>query len=200
MFNPLSDHDLARLHAKFIVPIVVDHMLRDEEPLDDIAEHAMNEILFELCPDTALLCIAMCARHIATKMSDLPIGRALSAEAEKITDEYGPLWLAHEQNPDNLDDDAIMDLLVHIPEDLEALRDLLEATMAELNEDHCIAAILCDILSLQADHHRDIAELELQSLNLHPQKRVSAKNIDCGGDNIIPFPQHVSGKQHSARH
>src|SRR5688500_4934971 len=99
MLNPLTDHDLARLHAKFVVPIVVDQILKDEEPLDDIAEHAINEILFELCPDTALLCLAMCARHVAEATVNLPISRALANQCDQIIEEYGPLWLAHEQNP-----------------------------------------------------------------------------------------------------
>lgn len=54
-FNSLSAHDLAKLHAKFVVPIVIDQMLCNKEPLDDVAEHAINEIFAELCPDTALL-------------------------------------------------------------------------------------------------------------------------------------------------
>lgn len=190
MLEPLSDHDLARLHAKFVVPMVVDQMLRDEEPLDDVAEHAMNEILFELCPDTALLCIAMCARHIARDTEHLSISKALTLETDQIINEYGPLLIAHEKEPHRLNDDEIKAILIHIPEDFEALRDLLEATMGELEEDHSTAAILCDILSIQADHHRDMAEIELQSLNLRPQNRPQEpeQKSELGGENIIAFP------------
>ena len=188
MFDPISDHDLAKLHAKFVVPIVVDQMLRDEEPLDDVAEHAINEILFDLCPDTALLCLAMCARHIARNTAELKISRALDVQAEQIIDEYGPIWLAHEASPGALDNEEIKELLCFIPEDFEALHDLFEATLGALEEDHCIAAILCDILSLQADHHRDMAELELQQLNLQPQSREIIETAKTHGDNVIAFP------------
>jgi hypothetical protein len=188
MLNPLTDHDLARLHAKFVVPIVVDQILKDEEPLDDIAEHAINEILFELCPDTALLCLAMCARHVAEATANLPISRALANQCDQIIEEYGPLWLAHEQNPQGLDNKTIKELLSFIPEDLEALRDLLDATLAALEEDHCLAAILCDILSFQADHHSGLAEIELQNINVRPQSRPVVELAKKHGDNVIPFP------------
>ncbi|MCB9990227.1 MAG: hypothetical protein H6867_02460 [Rhodospirillales bacterium] len=188
MFNPLSNQDLARLHAKFVVPIVVDHMLHDEEQLDEVAEHAMNEILFDLCPDTALLCIAMCARHVARATDHLLISKSLEAQATQIIEEYGPLWLMHEANPASMDGESIRELLCFIPEDLEALRDLLEATMSELEEDHCVAAILCDILSLQADHHRDMAELELDHLNIPAQSRELVEQAKSYGDNVVAFP------------
>ena len=200
MTEPLSDHDLARLHAKFVVPIVVDQMLRDEEPLDDIAEHAMNEILCEFYPDTALLCLAMCARHIARETAFLPISRALAIQAGQIIDEYGPIWIAHEKNQDSLDDTTIQDLLTYIPEDFESLRDLLEATMAALEEDHSIAAILCDILSQQADFHRDIAESELLALHLRPQSReTETASTAPASDNIIPFPSRSRRSRQTVR-
>lgn len=195
----LTDHELAKLHARFVVPIVVDQMLRDEEPLDDVAEYAMNEILFELCPDTALLCLAMCASHIAKATGSLPAGKALAVQCEQIITEYGPLWLAHEQNPETIDNDMVRETLSFIPEDLEALRDLLEATMADLEEDHCIAAILCDILSLQAEHHLTMAEIELNNLNLRPQSRPVVELAKTHGDNVIPFPAAPRNPRHQVR-
>lgn len=200
MFNTLSDHDLERLRAKFILPMIVEQMLSGEEALDDVAEYAINDILFELCPDTALLCLALCSLHIASSTRHLLVSKALSIEAKKIVDEYGTFWLAHEQNPDHFNDDEIASLLVHIPEDLESLRDLLEATLSGLDEEHSIAAILCDILSLQAGDHKDIADLELRSLDLQPQSRpVVAENIENYGDNVIAFPQVCGDRQDSAR-
>mgnify|MGYP006909089471 CR=1 FL=1 len=198
MFNPLNDQDLARLHAKFVVPIVIDQMLRDEEPLDEIAEHAMNEIFLDLCPDTALLCLALCARHIARATTHLPASRALESQAGQIIDEYGPLWMAHEANPAAMNPATVRELLCYIPEDLEALRDLLELTLNELEEDHCVAAILCDILSLQADHHRDMAELELAQLSLLPQSREDTETQKFYGDNVIAFPLVNRLQRHSA--
>lgn len=200
----LNDNDLAKLHAKFIVPIVIDQMLRDEEPLDEIAEHAMNEILCDFYPDSALLCIALCARHIAQQTWHLNISRALKIEADQIIEEYGPLWIAHEQNPEACDDLAVYDLLMNIPEDFEVLRDLLEATLSEIEEDHCVAAILCDILSLQADYHRDLADAELLSLSLKPHKKAEhsftpggTPDEACG--NVIPFPRAAKRRVQSVR-
>lgn len=191
MLEPLTDHDLARLHAKFVVPIVIDQILKDREPLDDIAEHAINEILFELCPDTALLCLALCARHVADATAHLPISKGLARQSDQIIEEYGPLWLAHEQNPQGLDDAQVRELLSFIPEDLEALRDLLGATLSALDEDHCLAAILCDILAFQADHHCGLAELELQNIRVRPQSRPAVELAKRHGGNIIPFPLAV---------
>ncbi|PJB69467.1 MAG: hypothetical protein CO093_10350 [Alphaproteobacteria bacterium CG_4_9_14_3_um_filter_47_13] len=196
----LSDHDLAWLHAKFVVPIVVDHMLRDEEPLDDIAEYAMGEILCGLYPDAALLCIALCTRHIARETEHLPISRALIAEADQIIDEYGPLWISREKNPGSIDDAVLQEMLVNIPEDFEALRDLLEATMTSLEEDHCVAAILYDILSLQADYQHDIAEAELQNLYLHPRKQNTVKNTEQShSNNVILFPTGMQKQRQPAQ-
>ncbi len=198
MLTPLNRHDLARLHAKFVVPIVVDRMLHDEETLDDIAEHAMNELLAELCPDTALLCIALCARHVAKTVPDLPAGGTLALAADKIADEYGALWLAHERDPDSLADSAVEQTLAHIPEDLETMRDLLDALMADLEEDHCVAAILCDILSAQADYHKDLALVELAQINLRPAPRPAEDSAPAPAataedtDNVIVFPGAVT--------
>lgn len=184
MFEPLSTEDLARLHAKFVLPIVVDSMLREEEVLDDAAEYAFNEILFELCPDTALLCIALCAAHIGAATAQNAAGRALRMEAVKIAGDYGPLWLAHESDPDGLDNAHVRRLLSYIPEDFEYLRDLLDRVMESLEEDHSIAAILCDILSFQADHHAALAGIELETLHLEPCHRPERESETS---NVIPF-------------
>jgi len=196
MASTMTDHDLAWLHAKFVVPIVIDQILKDQEPLDDIAEHAINEILFELCPDTALLCLAMCATHIADATGHLPISRGLKNQCSQIIDEYGPLWLAHERSPEKLDNESVKEQLSFIPEDLEALRDLLDATLDALGEDHCVAAILCDILGFQSDHHCGLAEVELQNIKVRPQSRPSVDLAKKHGDNVIPFPFAIrTGRQ-----
>ncbi len=190
----ITDQDRAKLHAKFILPIVVDNMLQDQETLDDVAEYAMNEILSELCPDTALLCIGLCATHIAAHTAHLPISRALSSQAEAIIEEYGGLWLAHDTGTP-MDPAAICDQLSCIPEDLEALRDLLEATISALEESHSIAAILCDILALQAETHCQLATIELEQMNIRPpnnkQKRPHSAVPAATTDNIIPFPHYA---------
>lgn len=193
MFDPLSRADLAKLQAKFIVPIVVDQMLRDEEPLDDIAEQAMNDIISELQPDTALLCIALCARHIAATATDMQEGKALAIEADKIVEEYGPLWIAYENGGQNLDPVIVREILSYIPEDLESLFVLMENLLGALEEDHCIAAILCDILCGQIEVHVVNAEDQLNALNVEPQIRGNTQAAErppqqTYSDNVIAFP------------
>lgn len=197
MFASMDENDVAKLSARFIVPIVVSRMLHDEEELDDIAEHAMQEILAELHPDTALLCLALCARHIAAHTPNVPISRALAAETETIIADYGPLLLSfeHLDIPAEASED-IRDLLHHVPEDLEALADLLDATLDELNEEHSIAAILCDILGTQARMHQEYAELELARYETAQPfqaagittSQATPEEARYQGDNIIPFP------------
>jgi len=207
----LNEHELAMLHAKFVLPIVVDHMLRDEEPLDDIAEHAMNEMLSEMQPDTALLCVALCGSHIAGQTNGAPMGKALAIACNNIIDDYGPLWISHEQNsPHQADMQTVTDQMSYLPEDLETMRDLMLAVMDEMEETHCMAAILCDILSTQAECHRLEAEIQLATMNItapparplerqpnismpfhgHPPQNTAfaQQNQQSGASNVIQFP------------
>ena len=199
--NPLSHKELAALHAKFVVPLVVQDMLRGLEPLDDVAEYSMHDILGELQPDTALLCVALSAQHVGAHTAHIPIGKTLQIRAERIVDEYGPLWLAYEQGRAQMDDAAVADLLTHIPEDLEEMGDLLLALCGELEEDHAISAILCDILGAEAHMHMEFAEMQLEKLALldsePPELPSTAQNEPVGGDNVVPFPQYR--KQSMAR-
>jgi hypothetical protein len=198
MTGQIAESTLAKLHAKFVVPVAVERMLRGEEPLDDVAEYALNDIIGELQPDTALLCLALCAQHVATRLSYLPIARTLLMQAETIIGEYGPVWLANEAGSTLPNEKSLRALLSHIPEDLEALGDLLGATLGELDDDSTsVAAILCDILSGQAAAHKETAEAELDqimaSAPLRPsaggaKKPVRAEKAANLGDNVILFP------------
>jgi hypothetical protein len=160
-------------------------MLRREEQIDDVAEYTMHEIISDLGPDTALLCIALCAQHLAKNASHLLISHCLKAEADMIVNEYGPHWLAHEAGVRALRDADLRNLLAYIPEDLEAMGDLLEGLEAELGEDHAIAAILCDILKIQARAQMEVADAELAAIDGEMRKKTYAGE---GGGNIIPFP------------
>ena len=114
----------------------------------------------------------------------------LRLHAVNVIDEYGPLWLAHEAQDPNLCDEDIRESLAHIPEDIEAMADLLDATLEDLSETHSILAILCDILSLQAHMHKELAAIELSGLSLTPPQNetkgtVQVQKLD---DNILVFP------------
>lgn len=208
----MKDTDLARLHVRFVLPVVVSRMLTGQEEFDEIAEHAINEILTEHRPDTALLCIALCAQHIAAEVSHINTSHILSNGASRLIEDYGPLWLAHEDELQNaaqnnttgpnadLDPKKLYELLEHLPEDLESIADLLDATIDELEEEHHLAAILADIICGQARMHQEIAEIELgqinpESFNIKQEEMqletpqsfntTSAANLD---DNVVVFP------------
>lgn len=192
---------LARLHAEFVVPVVMARILRGEEELDDVAEYAMNEIMGELPPDTALLCIALCSQQVAAHLHHLPIARTLRIMADLVVNEYVPVCLAAESGNEPAKAELAA-LLSRVPEDLEALADLLGATIGELDETRLTAAILCDILREQARACKDIAEADLAG-PAFPDVTLSAAvpapaaaraehasrpaPVVCRG-NVIPFP------------
>ncbi len=187
----LNDQELASLHVKFVVPMVVSQMLQGIEPLDDVAEYTLHDVIGSLEPDTALLCIALCSQHIAAHAAHMPTALALGAKADKIVDEYGPLWLAHESGNTPLDNHTLHQILCHIPEDLESLTKWLGDTGSELDETLAVPAILCDILALQADSHKDCAEYALGHTEEQPHQRPIEQitGAQINGNNVIPFPQ-----------
>lgn len=181
----LSDRELAALHVRFVVPMAVAAMLRGEEPMDDVSEYMINDILDNLEPDTALICIALCAQRVAAHTAHVAIGRAAAAEADRIVNEYGSVWLAHEAGRMAMDDAALRAHLSHIPEDIESLGDLLMAVGAELEEEaDAVPAILCDILGAQAHVHREKAEIELERHGLSDRELPELSP----GANVIRFP------------
>lgn len=193
MTNYLTDQELALLHSEFVVPLVVGDMLRGLEPLDDTAEYTIHTIMGELYPDTALLCIALCGQHLAPHIAHLPIGKVLAAEADKLVEDYGGVWLSYRDGDAIPDEATARFILNHVPEDLESMRDLFLTGCGELDENHVIATILCDILAEQADLHRDAAEQQLEALShaASPDQTGSdiASSFEQSG-NVIPFPGH----------
>lgn len=189
---PLTDRDLAKLHIKFVVPLAVSRILHHQEPMDDVAEYALEEMISELEPDTALLCVALCSQYVALHTLHLPIAKVLKAEAAQIVDEYGALWLAHESGSLTIDRDALAGLVGRVPEDLESLGDLLLTLCGELNDEaYAVPAILCDILGHQAHIHRDLAEEKLMLLaeaGAH-EKFAAAAGGSAAGSNVVPFPR-----------
>lgn len=189
MKNDTSSQQLARLHTKLVVPFAVGEMLHDGQELTPDMHYALHEALSEMDPDTALLAIALSAAHVAAQLCpQVPVSCALNAEAAKIVEEYGADWLSHAdgQAPSREGRD-LLSLLEHIPEDLEALADILDASRAELEESDPVNQIGF-ILSAQARAHKDIAEyvlaeLEGQDIQTAPYDRAAAT-----GQNIIVFP------------
>lgn len=202
MSTALKIEDMVRLQAEFVLPLVVGDMLNGAEALDDIAEYAIHEILGEMRPDAALLCIALCAANIADyqhrQMEKLeksaaplqarPAGKTSAAilgiEAEHILGDYAPLWLAHKDGA-KMDNDAIRAQLVYLPEDLEALADLLTTVRVSCDtKSDEVAMKLCELLAMHADAQSAAAEDELEQVHLPqlPRKAVAEGNI-------VLFPQ-----------
>jgi len=163
--KPLSAQDFARLQIKFVVPVVIPDMLCGEEILDDVAEYSLHDMMGSLEADGALLCLALCAQHMASAHSGIAIAHILGAEATRIIDDYAPSWVAHDEGA-ILNDAHIKDMLLNVPEELEALSDLFFATGAEMDEANAVSAILCDILGEQSQMHMFGAEEKLSELGL----------------------------------
>lgn len=177
----LSDQQLALLHTRFVVPVITGQILRGNERLDDVTEYSFNTVLSDLEPDTALLCIALCAQNLSAHCGKLPSARMLRLGTDRIVEDYGALWLATDSGVP-VDEDHIATAISFIPEDLESMAHLLEATLTDLPPESVNAAKLCDLLAGQAIAHIDIAEQKLEQHSLPVSRRAALKG------NVIEFP------------
>ena len=189
----LTDQQLATLHARFVVPIAVQMILNDSEQLDDACEAALHECLSELKPDTGLLCLALCAQHVAGAAAESPIVNMLAISAARIADEYGAALLAEAgRGGEPLSDTDALILLQQIPEDLEELATLMDAVLSQADP-HSPEGLLCDILSIQAMVHAERANHELASLSFRKQEeRTPVRNLrqlQRLDENVIVFPR-----------
>jgi hypothetical protein len=187
--QPLTDQQIIRLHHELLAPVAVHEIMRGRDNLDETARYTIDVMIAEFKPDTALLCIALCAAHIAERHgSYLPIAGSLGIEASRIVHEFGPAWLANVDRRLNASHESmVMDLLDQMPEDFEALADLLDATRAQMIET-TESAILCEILSQNA--HAFIDFLEDQAIEAaQAEHDLYLKGLEVQG-NVITFPKH----------
>ena len=192
----LTEQQLATLHARFVVPIAVQMILNDTEQLDDACEAALHECLSELSPDTGLLCLALCAQHVAAFAKQSPIAKMLAISAARMADEYGAALLAEAgRDEGRLSDQDALTLLYQIPEDLEELATLMDAVLAQ-SDPHSPEGLLCDILSVQAMVHSERAGHELAELSFLNHKNRDAadrkrhpRNLEHLAENVIVFPR-----------
>lgn len=195
----LTEEQLTKLHTHLVVPIAVGDILYNNLAVEDDTQYGLHEALSEIDPDSALLAIAVSAKHIALRFArDIPVAAALSIEAGKIIDDYGPDWLTNYSNGP-LDEDRLFETLRHVPEDLESIADLLETLRFGIPDTNDPAARLCDILAIQARAHMEIADYILKEIegdegelfdlcNMVAPKKPAAEAAN--GDNIILFPIH----------
>lgn len=192
--SSLTDQQLATLHARFVVPIAVQMILNDTEQLDDACEMALHECLSELKPDTGLLCLALCAQHVAAAVKDSPIAQMLGISAARIADEYGKALLAEAgRGGEPLSNQDALTLLYQVPEDLEELSTLMDAVLAQ-SDTHSPEGLLCDILSVQALLHAERAVHELHELSFRSRKntagtRAAPRKLEYLQENVIVFPR-----------
>lgn len=202
--SAVTKEDVARLHAYLVVPVAVSDALMAATPLEGDTQYGLHVALSEIDPDSALLAIALSAYRIAQDYAkEIPVASALKMEADKIIQDYAPDWLAH-YHAHPVQGDDLYDLLSHVPEDLEAMADLLESLQASLRDEENPAHTLCSVLAIQARAHMEIADYVLTELEneeitgllddeefdgvckIAPQAMVEG----TPGSNIILFPMH----------
>ncbi len=186
----LSERELIRLHHDLVAPVAVHEIVHGHDELDETARYTLDVMIAELHPDTALLCIALCAAHVAERHAqDLPIAGSLAFEASRIVHEYGPLWLANaDRRLNHSHERQVLDLLEQMPEDFEALADLLDALRAQLIET-TDSAVLCDILSQNAQAFVETLALQAEDGAAQNRERHTPhiRDVQVGG-NVIVFP------------
>jgi len=162
----LSNKDLAQITNALQTPVIIQDILDGTGELTNDVHLGLHEVLSEDQPDSALLSIAISALKIAmhykTEFATMPI---LAMEAKRIIVEYGPIWLRNAQNR-NVDDTLVFETLVHIPEDLDSLAELLEMTNLAIGQQNPDIAALCQIMIVQSGAQALIAETFLESMDM----------------------------------
>lgn len=204
----MREQDLAKIANRLQVPLIIGDILNGEGELTDDVHMGLHEILSDDQPDSALLSIALSAHTLATRYEKhAATFGMLKMECERIIAEYGMMWLRNAQAV-KLDDNTVFETLVHIPEDLECLSELLEFAKITLENHDNEAAELCTILTTQARAQSLIAQTFLDSMNMgdeEPWNIYEGEDIDMGTliaaeaatepfytDNVILFPKTLN--------
>lgn len=192
----LSEKELATVTNRLQVPLIVQDILSDYLEFTDDVRLALHEELSDDQPDSALLSIALAAQKIAnSNIGNAAVMKIIHMECERIIAEYASIWLKNMQEK-ALDDNMVFETLVHIPEDLESLAELLDVAVIAFRLEESEAADLCEILSIQARAQALIAETYLESMDLnnedpwemhHGFDRIVADQ-ESETNNVIQFP------------
>lgn len=204
MLGQFSDQQFDQMRQQLIVPLAVSDILTHDIHVEPDMQYGLHMALSEVDPDSALLAIALCAHDLATKCAKrAPIAGALQTEAGNIMQEYGPIWLRNNLNAP-ISPSTYEEILDTVPEDLEALADLMDALQADLNDENDPCVILAKLLSIQARAHMEIADFvlaeiayEKQSMDKKDAPSFGYQSVEAeraqpteqfAGDNIIVFP------------
>ncbi len=189
----LNDKENALLRSKLQVPMVVRDILDEPSAIEDDTHYGLHEIISDLQPDSALLCIALAAKQIAAlSVYQSSTLKVLNMECDRIISDYGPLWLRHAENS-NIDEADVLDTLANICEDLEGIAELLEINTDFLRDHDEKSAVLCNILHIQASAHALIAEEFIGVLDSE-EEEVETQIVETSvefHDNVVPFPGTV---------
>ena len=208
MNRDLSKSQREELRQHLIVPLAVGDILHHDLAVEPDMQYGLHMALSEIDPDSALLAIALCAHHIAEKtMRSAPIASAIYQEANNIIEDYGHTWL-HHHKVGPMPESDFEEVLKTVPEDLEAMADLLDALCADLidetGEETSAPVLLGGLLSIQARAHMEIAdyilseiefEKTVQNSETQGQQAPQREEIDLKahvGDNIILFPGTIN--------
>ena len=187
----LSDKELAKLANTLQVPLVVQDILDERDILSPDVQYGLHEVLSDYQPDSALLCIALSARKIAgTYKHNCPNMAVMKMECDRMIADYAELWMRHADKK-MLDDTLVFDTLEQIPEDLEALAELLEINMGFLHKANHELAGLAEILAVQARAQVLVADTFIDLIEQEPeetQPTSDAQQLQAFNDNVIPFP------------
>lgn len=191
----LSDRDLAKLTNTLQVPLIVQDILDGEGALTPDVQYGLHEVLSNYQPDSALLCIAISARKIAAQfINTSPNMAVLKMECDRMIADYAELWLSHAEE-NHLDDNLVFDTLEQIPEDLEALAELLEMNMPGLIAQGDDIAAVAETLAVQARAQVLIADTFIDLMDQDIEDTIeSTETLQAYNDNVIPFPGVYGGR------
>lgn len=205
MLGQISKQQFDQMRQQLIVPLAVSDILQHELNVEPDMQYGLHMALSEIDPDSALLAIAMCASDLAIKTKNrAAIACALEKEANDILQDYGPKWLHHNLNAP-ISSHLYQEILDTVPEDLEALADLMDALRSDLDEKDTPMAMLLKLLTVQARAHMEIADFVLAEIAYEKQsdqEKNAGPSFGFGphteppkeaeplfaGDNIIVFP------------
>lgn len=185
----LNDKDLITLNDKLYVPGAMRDLMTQGNTIDPDTRYRLHEIISNFQPDSALISIAMAAREIISlQLYPTMSLNTLKLRCERIIKDYGPVWLEHAAHKD-INQNVLFDTLAQIPDDLADIAELLEINADTLRGVDDKAAMLFDILKIQAGAHAIIAEEFVDVMESAEAETFHALPPQVFTNNVIPFRQ-----------
>ena len=188
----MNNKDLALLTTKLHVPLIVRDMLEAPENFAADINYNLHDIISDMQPDAAILSMALSIQRICQNLPKDSYVPALEIACDRIIDDYGPCWLAH-ANDEDVDNSYLMELLTHLPEDLETLNEFMDLVMAFVPEDSMAYDIL-ETMRIQAGAHSLIAETFLEAAEAQYSEEIKSLELETPitmiqqESNVIAFP------------